>query len=192
MPLPMRVQQGRGAHVERDVDLHETDPRVVQALMRVEPLPKTIWEPACGPGAIVKVLRKAGHVVRASDLRNYNCPGQITLNFLTTQFGPKVGAILTNPPFMHADEFARLSIQRAPKVVLLLRLAFLESDTVRNDVIDGGKLARVYVFRNRLPMMHRANWDGPRVERGGIPYAWFVWERHHRGPWTGHRISWQD
>ena len=49
-----------------------------------------------------------------------------------------------------------------PRVVMLLRLAFLESKR-RSGILDGGQLARVHVFRNRLPMMHRAGWAGPKA-----------------------------
>jgi hypothetical protein len=41
---------------------------------------------------------------------------------------------------------------------MLLRLAFLEG-TGRSHLFDGGKLARVHVFANRIPMMHRASWQ---------------------------------
>ena len=33
------------------------------ALIRAEPIPRTIWESACGRGAIVRVLRNARHQV---------------------------------------------------------------------------------------------------------------------------------
>ena len=64
-----------------------------------------------------------------------------------------------------------------PRVIMLLRLAFLESER-RTDILDGGRLARVYVFRNRLPMMHRAGWQG-RCAASAIAFAWFVWDTAH-------------
>ena len=42
---------------ERGDDLYQTPPEAVHALLRVERLPSIIWEPACGPGAIVRILR---------------------------------------------------------------------------------------------------------------------------------------
>lgn len=44
-------------------------------------------------------------------------------------------------------------------------------------------------FRNRLPMMHRDGWAGPRAS-SAMPFVWFCWDRSHRGPATLHRISW--
>ena len=52
----------------RGNDLYETPEGATFALLRAEPLPRTIWEAACGRGAIVRVLRNAGHRVIATDL----------------------------------------------------------------------------------------------------------------------------
>jgi hypothetical protein len=76
-----------------------------------------------------------------------------------------------------------------PKVVMLLRLAFLESER-RRPILDNGKLARVHVFRKRIPMMHRAGWEG-RKANSGMAFAWFVWDLEHSGPTELHRISWE-
>jgi hypothetical protein len=57
------------------------------------------------------------------------------------------------------------------------------------EILEHRGLARVHVFRNRLPMMHRAGWTGPRAS-SAIPFGWFVWDRDHRGPTTIDRISW--
>ncbi len=60
----------------RGNDLYETPEVAVEALLRVENLPRVIWEPACGPGAIVRVLRRHGHAVYATDLVEYDSPDQ--------------------------------------------------------------------------------------------------------------------
>jgi hypothetical protein len=73
---------------------------------------------------------------------------------------------------------------------MLLRLAFLESEK-RRDIIDKSCLARVHVFRKRLPMMHREGWEG-RVANSGMAFAWFIWERGHTGPIELRRVSWED
>ncbi len=57
-------------------DLYETPEVATLALLRVETLPRTIWEPACGPGAIVRRLCDAGHRVIATDLIDYRSPDQ--------------------------------------------------------------------------------------------------------------------
>jgi hypothetical protein len=104
---------------------------------------------------------------------------------------PEVDAIVTNPPFKLAGEFVSLALDRAPMVAMLLRLAFIESSK-RSPILDNGSLARVHVFRNRLPMMHREG-RGAVVEKmtsSALAFAWFVWDRSHTGPTELHRISW--
>ena len=48
-------------HAVRGLDIYQTPPAAVRALLQVEALDETIWECACGPGNIVRVLRDAGH-----------------------------------------------------------------------------------------------------------------------------------
>ena len=102
--------------------------------------------------------------------------------------GNAVEAIVSNPPFKLAGEFVEHALMLCPRVIMLLRLTFFESKR-RNSILDSGQLARVRVFRNRLPMMHRAHWDGPKVSNP-TALGWFVWDRNHRGPSTWDRISW--
>jgi hypothetical protein len=183
---------GRHAAVERGFDCYQTPPAAVRALLAVETFSKVIWEPACGPGSIVKVLRAAGHQVYASDLVDYGCPGAIGgIDFLTSNIPENsVATIITNPPYRLANDFVAHALTlHVPKVVMLLRLAFLEGQR-RSYLLDGGSLARVYVFRDRLPMMHREGWRGPRAS-SSIAFAWYVFERGHCGPTHLHRLSWR-
>jgi hypothetical protein len=175
----------------RGDDLYQTPPEATEALLRVENLPRNIWEPACGPGAIVRVLRDAGHQVLASDLVDYGTADQdhAGWDFLLEHKLPAgVEAIVTNVPYKLAGEFVAHALHLCPRVVMLLRLTFLES-TGRTPILDNGHLARVHIFKNRLPMMHRDGWTGNRVSNP-TAFAWFVWDRNHRGPATLHRISW--
>ncbi len=175
---------------ERGDDLYETPPVAVTAIMKRETLPSVVWEPACGPGAIVGVLRAAGHTVIATDLIDWGCPDSGSRrDFLFEKRAPHgCECIITNPPYKLAQEFVLKARELAPKVVMLLRLGFLESERRRN-ILESGDLSRVYVFRNRLPMMHRRGWTGPRAS-SATAYAWFVWDRAHTGPTVIHRISW--
>lgn len=190
--LDHSCQVQRHTLAERGDDLYETPDVAVLALLRVEELPNLIWEPACGPGRIVRVLRDRGHKVWATDLVDYNCPLSTSRqDFLMAQFAPfGIEAILTNPPYKLAEQFVAKAIDLCPKVIMLLRLAFLESDR-RRGILDNGMLARVHVFRKRLPMMHREGWEG-RKANSGMAFAWFIWDRGHQGPTIINRISWEE
>lgn len=171
--------------------MYETPAVAVQALLRIERLPHRIWEPAAGRGAIVNVLRAAGHEVLASDLIEYGDPTHFAHRDFLLEWKTPDGCemILTNPPYKLAAKFVAHALDLCPRTVMLLRLAFLESDR-RRDLLEKRGLARIHVFRKRLPMMHRDGWTG-RKASSAIAFAWFVWDRAHAGPTTIDRISWE-
>ena len=189
--LAHSTQSGRHPYAERGFDLYETPASATNALTNVEQLPHWLWEPASGRGAIVNVLRDRGHAVIATDIHDYGFPLHFMADFLTQTKAPvDCDAIITNPPYQIATEFTRHALNLVPRVYMLLRLAFYESIR-RTDVLEQRGLARVHVFRKRLPMMHRHNWTGPRAS-SAIPFAWFVWDRDYPGPAVIDRISWES
>jgi hypothetical protein len=190
MPLSHAANAGSHPFVDRKNDLYETPRPAVEALLRVEQLPHWVWEPAAGRGAIASVLRDHGHAVIASDLIDYGFPLHFVGDFLAS-FKLPAGceAIVTNPPYQIANEFTEHALDLAPKVYLLLRLAFLES-VRRTEILEHRGLRAVHVFRKRLPMMHRAGWTGPHAS-SATAYAWFSFDCAHRGLPTINRISWE-
>jgi hypothetical protein len=197
MPSHAHSAMSRGGAIrhalkDRGDDLYETPPQATRALLRHEAtLGPVIWEPACGPGAMVEVLRAAGKRVIASDLRDYGCPDSSHgIDFLMERAAPAgVTAIVTNPPYKLADDFIRNALQLCPTVCMLLRLGFLEG-AGRSDIIDG-HLERVWIGVERLPMMHRDGWDGAKITNSAMPFGWFVFRRDLQGPQTFKRISWR-
>ena len=197
--------QGRHTKEVRGPELYPTPPEVTLALCEAEPLPKVLWEPAAGMGHMALPLKDRGHEVLCTDLHDYGktvhkdiyiYPG---VDFIDHHMPWTVGCVITNPPFSIAAEFVRAGLKVAPKVCVLGRLAFLEGQR-RKDIIEGN-LARVYVFENRLPMMHRwapdpdtgeyVEWPGKKAA-SAMAFAWFVFEQDHdpsRGT-TLRRIRW--
>jgi hypothetical protein len=194
MALDHSCQVQRHPLAERGHDLYETPSVAVDALLRVLPLPAGgIWEPACGRGAVANVLRAHGHRIVCTDLIDYGVDSAAVygVDFLkTTELPPGVTTILTNPPYAIANEFVAHAIRLCPNVVMLLRLAFLESER-RSPILDGAGLKRVFVFRKRLPMMHSDGWEG-RKANSGMAFAWMCWDRGYRGHPITRRISWED
>lgn len=185
--LDHSCQVQRAPLSEHRGDCYDTPPVAVHELLKVEQLPHCIWEPACGTGNIVKVLRAIGHEVIATDLNNRGCPDSLDRIDFLLPCKVESDAILTNPPFSLAEKFVATALERAPVVIMLLRLAFYESSR-RSHILDNGKLARIHVFAKRLPMMHRAGWEG-RKAHSGMAFAWFVWDQAHHGPATIDRIN---
>lgn len=146
-----------------------------------ERLPRTIWEPSCGNGALVLPLRNRGFDVVATDLNDWGCPDATGgVDFLEAVADPFAPAghfgIVTNPPFGVVRDYIERAVTRAPYTALLLRLAFLESEG-RMDWFPTVGLSRVHVIGERLPMMHRHGYDGPKLSNAGMCFAWFIFER---------------
>jgi hypothetical protein len=189
MALDHSCQVQRHPHAERGLDLYETPAVAVEALLRVEQLPHCIWEPAAGKGAIVRVLRGRGHAVITSDIHDYGSLHFVG-DFLAQEKMPAgCNCVVTNPPYQRAAQFVEHALRLSPLVVMLLRLAFMESER-RCPILEGAGLARIHVFRKRLPMMHRDGWEG-RKANSGMAFAWFVWDRGFTGRTTIDRVSWE-
>ena len=192
MALDHSCQVQRHTHAERGLDLYETPAVATRALLRAELVPLSVWEPCAGRGAITRVLLEQGHDVISSDIYDYkpNPPLDFVADFLTQkQMPPGCECILTNPPFQIVEKIVAHALELSPIVILLLRLAFLESER-RCAILEERGLQRILCFRKRLPMMHRRGWDGHKGN-SGMAFAWFVWDRGHAGPATIERISWE-
>lgn len=157
-------------------DFYPTPPEATQALLRVESFDGPIWEPACGNGAISKVLEAAGYRVVSTDLNDRGF-GEPRIDFLM-EYAPRAPNIVTNAPFKLAEEFAAHAVRLTTgKVAMLFRLAFLEG-IERRQLFENTPIARVYVFSKRLQLLR----EGDQMARGGMmAFAWFVWEHGYTG-----------
>lgn len=172
----MRLQSSH-RHAERGLDAYFSPPEAVAALLHVETgrLPRCIWEPAAGDGAIARPLRAAGFHVLATDLASYGLEGCDTgIDYLKAKRKPNVQAVVTNPPYRLAVPFAEKALEETAYVAFLLRTNFLEG-TARLPFFRRHQPARIWVSSRRLPMMHRYGWQGPRAPSNTC-YAWFVWD----------------
>src|SRR5262245_20538885 len=129
MMLDHSCQVGRHPLIERGHDCYGTPSVAVEALLRVEPLPHRLWEPAAGHGNTVDGLRAHGKEFIGSDLVDSGAPAFFARrDFLSEHKAPDgCECIVTNPPFQLAEQFVAHALDLCPRVVMLLRLAFLES-----------------------------------------------------------------
>lgn len=163
-------------------DFYPTPPEATLALLSKENFDGIIWEPACGDGAISKVLEAEGHTVISSDLINRGY-GEAPHDFLLSE--KQADHIITNPPFTLAQEFVEKALQcTTGKVVMLCKLVFLEGQK-RKAFFEKTPLARVHVFSKRV-QFYREGEKG-KLGTSMMAFAWFVWEHGHEGPPT---ISW--
>jgi len=182
---------GLASKAERGLEFYKTPIEATRAFLALEGanLPKLIWEPACGDGAISTPLSDAGFEVSSSDIsdRAYGA----VMDFLTCEdhYGH---AVVTNPPFSLAQEFVdkAFSFPNVSYCALLLRLAFLES-AGRKEWFERNPPARIHVSSRRLPMMHREGYEGKK-STSTLAHAWFVWLRGYDGPPQIRWFDWRD
>ena len=122
-------RDGRVHPMRARYEFYPTPPEATRALLSVEQFDGPIWEPACGRGAISKVLEAAGYEVVSTDLiqRDYGAGG---IDFLR-EAEPRAKHIVTNPPYGRGlgDAFVRhalaLTRETGGTVAMLLNLASL-------------------------------------------------------------------
>lgn len=160
-------------------DFYATPSRCTEALLSVETFPHRIWEPACGDGAISRVLESAGHEVVSTDLvaRGF---GTSRRDFLMEHV-LAAPAVVTNPPFKLGDEFTLHALHLgAEKVAIFQRTAWLEGRARHVSLWGPHPPVRVWQFCGRQTL-----WRGDDADKkdtgGAIAFAWFIWERGHVG-----------
>lgn len=173
-----------------DDDWYPTPPSITAALLEREMLTPRVWEPACGDGAMSRVLIDHGYRVHSTDLmhRGYGEGGH---DFLRATALPDRGdadwSIVTNPPFNRAGKFASHALTLNPrKLCLFVRCSFLEGQRRGGSLFRDHPPARFWVFSTRQTLW-RGGDPNARSEGGAMAFAWVVWERHHRG---GPLIGW--
>lgn len=173
---------GASNHADRaraSMDYYATEPKAVELLLEQETFHHHIWECASGEGHIAKVLERHGYQVRQSDIVK-RTPETEELDFLGMNVEEWDGDIITNPPYKYAQEFCERALQTVrggQKVAMFLRLQFLEGKT-RRALYDANPPKVVYVASGRLKCLLNGIDNN---EGSAVAYAWFVWEKGHRG-----------
>lgn len=155
-------------------DFYPTPPGATRALLTVETFRGAIWEPACGDGAIAKVLAHAGYSVVATDLVDHGF-GTAGVDFLE-QSATRAPNIITNPPYRFgmADAFVRkaldLTANTGGSVAMLLNMSSLAHPR-RHHLWVARPPAAIYALDDvvfaRTDTAHR--------------YVWCVWKAGHTG-----------
>lgn len=154
-----------------EFDHYATPAWATEALLNKEKFSRTVWECACGDGAIVEVLKKYGHGVIATDIQNGEDFFEQRPSFLID--------IVTNPPFNQAEKFVWHALEvGGNKVAMFLKLSFLESEG-RKKLFEETPLETVYVFRKRVNLYPYGQ-EKPK-NSGTTAYAWYVWNRNYKG-----------
>ena len=161
-------------------DFYATSPKAVNQLLDAEVFTRDILEPCCGAGHIAKVLTARGYNVKAQDRYDYGY-GESGVDFLTYN-KPFNGDVITNPPYKYATEFVMHALEIIPpprRVVMFLRLQFLEGAIRYKNLFSRGGLERVYVSSRRSHCAMNGDFDN--MKGNAICYAWFIWRKGYEG-----------
>ena len=165
-------------------DFYETPYTLTRKFLDVEYFNKnsTVCEPACGGGAISKVLNEYWE---DDNITAYDKETNFLWDYNDYDY------IITNPPFSLAFEFIQKAKQLAKsKFALLLPLSYLHGkkrfDEIYSDRDYG--LEKVYVF-TRYPMLGEPLREDGKYNTGMMVYAWYVWTNGYSGQPT---IDWLD
>jgi hypothetical protein len=163
-------------------DFYETPYTITRHLLNNEDFDYTqsICEPACGEGAIVKVLKEKTNNIISYDIEK---------NFLSET--DQYDYIITNPPFSIAYSFILKAKQVAKKkFAFLLPLSYLHGKKRYDDIYCDKEypLKKIYVF-TRYPMLGEKLRNDGKYNTGMMVYAWFIFERNYNGLPT---IGWID
>lgn len=166
-------------------DFYPTPPEPTRALLKAEAARlrefSSIWEPACGDGAMVREIRAAGHKCAGTDLvKRWKGDEDFTLADFMLVPKSLAPAIITNPPYnlinwrdgrggwvTHAME--TLGVEY---MALLLSWSWPGAGGL-SAVWSSNPPARVYLMR----------WKIDFTGAGAPPMlnGWFVWDRKHKG-----------
>lgn len=163
------------SYEESNKDLYQTPKNITEFILNRLDINEEdmILEPANGLGAISDVIKDYGYSCDTSDIRE-------GVDFLKTEGKSNYDWIITNPPYKYAQEFVEKSLEHLKnggKVVMLLRLSFLESSKRYHFFRDSG-LKTVFVSSKRITMYPFGE-DAPK-NSGTLAYAWFMWEKGYK------------
>lgn len=189
----------QSSHAVRGADLYATGYESLAVLLQAEGrrLPRVLWEPCAGTGALVLPLRNRGYTVIATDLHDWQCPDAETgqdwdIEIATPPKGIK--GTITNPPFKIAFSAVNAMLRSSPYVAAFLPLTFLESNQ-RDGWFSANGLSRMHIITDRLPTMHRFGWTGPKIKNSRKCFAWYVFDRRNgvrKRSWETYQWSWKE
>jgi len=157
----------RGSERRKD-DFYETPDYTVKSLLDNHTIKYPALECSCGRGAILKHLDR--ELSDGCDI-NPDFNPDVTDDYLTQVLVRKYNTVITNPPYVLAQEFVQKALKDVEmdgEVIMLLRLNFLES-IKRQSFWKTNPPSHIYV------MAKRPSFTGKGTDATG--YAWFVWTK---------------
>ena len=185
LPDQMRPEAAR-----RSEDWYPTgQPEAIRGLLALDGARiracETVWEPACGDGALVREIRAYGLPCCASDLIDRGCPDSWQADYFTC-LRSRGGAIITNPPYdqINARDGHGRWLRHTLNMTGWDYCAFLLSwdwPAARKNgfgaLLDQNPFSYCYLMRFKIDFTG----EGSPPQRN----AWFVWDMKDPRSWHG-------
>lgn len=196
------VMQQRQATPPDELDYFPTPPWATRAACEflagdcgLELARASAWDPACGEMHMARPLAEYFRHVRASDVFLY-CDGQEVVDFLSAAAAPEakdsIDYLISNPPFLLAEEFIEAGLRVARVgVLMLVRSSFAEGQERYRRLWSRIPPTFELVFSERVVMLKgRLIRDGapdpfnldeegnPRKASTATSYVWMAWLKH--------------
>lgn len=153
-------------HKRNEADFYPTPPECTAALLKRFRFGRNVWEPACGDGAISRVLTAYGMDVFSTDLRHTGF-GVGGVDALRTR-PENIDWVVTNPPFNLAADFIRHLRSLKVPFALLLKATFWHAASRHDLFKETGPVAV-------CPMLWRPAMDPKRGKSATMDFMWTVW-----------------
>jgi Predicted DNA modification methylase len=173
-------------------DLYQTPAWVTESLgEHVILAGRTVWDPACGEGKMVRALEALGARVIGSDLHDHGYGPMIAeMDFLSPQAGRFAAQrvyqdIITNPPYGQrgatAERFIEVGLSLLPLGGILALLLQADFDSAKTRRHLFGECPH---FAGRIVLNRRIEWfpreikaDGTKASGPSANHSWFVWQK---------------
>ncbi len=157
-------------------DFYATPAWVTENLLIEESFEGLIWEPACGKGHILEVLKAHGYFVIGTDIIDHRCV-HVCTDFLTQP--PTYRNVITNPPYGTRLKLAQKFVEHAlaitkvfgGKVAMLLPVTFDSGKTRRHLFVDHPAWKKKIVLTDRIAWANIEETNGSSTD-----HAWFIWD----------------
>lgn len=178
-----KMRIGEAGYERVEGDRYWTEPWVTKTLLDGVLLRGWIWECAAGRGDMADVFRGAGCRVVCSDIAgsSLGCESASELDFLTAEppaGWPAVLSIVTNPPYLLAEQFIRRALKltqpEGGMVAMLLRNEY-DCAARRRDLFEREP------FRIKLVLTKRPRWSEQNTASPRHNFAWYVWDHQYSG-----------
>lgn len=177
---------GESGYARTVRDAYFTPQWCTEALLRVTDPLTFVCDPACGDGAICKVLIAHGLIPKAADIHDYGYPGTEIRDFFSWM--RSTADIVTNPPYSCAVEF----VEHALKITELDRRRVIM--LLRNEWDSASSRTHLFqhpAFKAKWVLTKRPKWVSEIKASPRHNFAWFEWD-WRKAPEQPAQIGWMQ